>query len=1022
MYQHIDAAVLRATAWPPGRRITWWPDLTSEASGATTWHPWLEQTLRIPGFAAALEHASPVLARRARDICEGRQVAEPAARKVVLSVMRYALRASGRATPFGLFAGAVPIRFGATAAIRVGNEHRAVARPDSAWLTAVIERLEADPELQPHLEVQAADPVAERDGHLVREHRPAGSGGGTPVHVTIRASTPVRSAMDAAREPIRLKYLAAKLSADFPDAPHGTVTRLLSDLIAQQFLVTNLRASSLATDSLHHLLAVLTSAKADEMATVTDTVARLREVADGLTHHNTAASPTLARETRERLKTAMRPISPATEPTLAIDLRLAAEVTLPGSVVAEAERAASALVRLSGRTALSTAWTTWHGRFLERYGPRALVPLLDAVDAGTGLGYPAGFLGGPPSPQRSTLTERDTKLLALAQNAALRRIPEVALDDAAIADLAVPGGKRHVQQSTELAARIHAPSPRALDAGEFTLAITGVSRRAGTMAGRFLDLFPPVDRERMAKAYRAAPPATASALPVQLSAPPLYASTQNVARSPAVLPAVLALNEFQHQGAVTRVRLSDIAVTADVRRLYLISLPLRRPLEFAKLDAVEAVHRVHPLVRFLTEATEALNTPCTTFDWGAATELPFLPALWYGRTILSPARWLLTAADIADREANWPAWHRSLDAWRAEVGAPSTVYVGEGDQRIRLDLTEPAHRAVLRTQLERTGRAMLRADAAADAGWLGGRVHEVVIPLAATGAPPPAPNWLNGNDPVRRDHGRPPGCDGRFLIKLYSDPSRHNVILSRLPALLSEFDEAQWWFLPYRDPQDHLRLRLNVPAEQSATAVTTTATWTEQLRRAGLVGRVQWDTDFPETARFGGHSAINAAEAYFAADSEAAVSQRRSSADTNGPHPQAWTAASMLDLTIGMMGDPAAAMRWLIKHAPTTSPAPDRNLYDQAVALANPHDRRHRARQPGGEQITARWARRAETLATYRAALHTPGPANTATLLPELLHLHHTRAAGLDLDAERRCLHLARAAALSWTARGGRKP
>jgi hypothetical protein len=38
-------------------------------------------------------------------------------------------------------------------------------------------------------------------------------------------------------------------------------------------------------------------------------------------------------------------------------------------------------------------------------------------------------------------------------------------------------------------------------------------------------------------------------------------------------------------------------------------------------------------------------------------------------------------------------------------------------------------------------------------------------------------------------------------------------------------------------------------------------------------------------------------------------------------------------------------------------------------------------------------------------------------VLPDLLHLHHARVAGPDVAAERACLHLARAAALSWLAR-----
>ncbi|MEU2720176.1 lantibiotic dehydratase [Streptomyces smyrnaeus] len=1021
MYEYIDAAMLRAAAWPPDRRIAFWPDLTGD--GAASWRPWLEQTLRMPGFAAALEQASPVLAHRVRQICDGRRVPESAARKAIVAVMRYALRASGRATPFGLFAGVAPARIGGASAARIGTGHRAVARPDATWFTTVVDCLEADHTIQLRLTVQAHPLAVERDGHVVLEHRPAGSGGGTPEHVQVRLTTPVKAALDAARAPIRASDLVAKLTADFPHVPAPTVHRLLAGLIDQRLLVTNLRPPGTTTDPLGHVLATLgaaSSASAEDTATGAEPTAKLREIDRALERHNRTADPAIAQDKRAEATAMMRGFSPASGPVLSIDLRLNAEVAIPGSVAAEATRAAAALIRLSGRDALSRGWVAWHGRFLERYGPRAIVPLLDAVDSEAGLGYPAGFLGGPPAPAETAVSERDAKLLTLAQNAALHGHHEIVLDDAMVTDLAEIGPERPIQPTTEVTVRIAAPSVRALDAGEFTLAVVGVSRSAGTMTGRFLSLLDRRDRERMAAAYATAATATENALRVQITSPPLYPGTGNVARTPLLMPAAVRLGECHDDGGTALVDVEDLAVTADAHRLYLISISRRRPLEFVTMNAVEPTRRTHPLVRFLAEAPHALSVPCTTFDWGVASGLPFLPALRYGRTILSPARWRLAAADLTDPAADWARCDRSLCAWRDQTGVPSVVYLGDGDQRLRLDLDESSHRALLRTHMRRHGSAVLRAETAADAGWIGGHPHEVVIPLATTRSPAKEPYWLNGAPVAGREHGRLPGCDGRFFIKLYARRDRHVGILTRhLPDLLHPLaDEVRWWFLPYRDPDDHLRLRLTVPDGQAAEAAAAIGAWTRRLRRAGLLARVQWDTDFPETARFGGRQAWEAAEAYFAADSETAVAQLACCAATGGPDGRALTAASLLDVAIGLIGDAGEAMRWLIGHSQTTGTAPDRSLYEQAITLASPHDHTVLARQPGGEEVITCWTRRRHALTAYRATLTTAEAVTTDVVLPELLHLHHTRMAALDMEAERRCVHLARAAALSWTARG----
>ncbi|MFI1825402.1 lantibiotic dehydratase [Streptomyces sp. NPDC020412] len=1007
MYAYVDAALLRAGAWAPEHFVQPCPDPGGDAG---SWRAWLEQTSRIPGFTDALQQASPTLAHGVRDICDGKDLPEPAVRKVTFAVLRYLMRASSRATPFGLFAGVAPVRTSDTATVRIGTAHRTAGRPDAVWLTRVIEHLEADQALLPLLTVQTHVLAVEKDGHLVLDHRGTGSSGGAPARVQVRATTPVKSALKAARHPVRGADLVTELADDFPHVPAEVIGKLLADLTAQRFLITNLRAPITATNPLDHLLNALDAAGAENVPTVAATVARLKALAVAL------ARPRPGRR-RTRIAATTQELAAGSGTELAVDLRIDGEATIPPVVADEAARAATALVRLARHPFLNRAWANWHGRFLERYGPRALVPVLDAVDGDTGLGYPAGFLGGPPAPADAPLTERDRKLLALAQNAALRRQHEIVVDDAVFADLATEAPSRSVQPTTELIVRINASSTRALEEGEFTLAVTGVSRTAGTMTGRFLHLLDADDRERMAKAYATVATATDGALPVQISAPPLHATTENVARAPAVLPAVLTWGAW-HDHDRGRVLLDDIAVTADVHRLHLVSRSRRRPLEFVTLNAVEPVHRTHPLARFLTEATHAMSAPCAVFDWGAATALPFLPAVRYGRTILSPARWLLTSADLADREADQRRWDASLAAWRAQVNVPSTVYVGDGDQRLRLDLDEPAHQVLLRAQVQRSGTAVLRAETTPDTGWIGGCPHELVIPLARTGPGRRAPWWLDAEPVTGDEHGHLPGCDGRFLIKLYARPERHGSILRRLPELLAELDgTTRWWFLPYRDPDEHLRLRLVVPNGQEK-ALGAVGAWTRGLREAELLSRAQWDTDFPETARFGGPETIDAAERFFAADSEAATAQIAFSAANGGADPQAMAAASMLDLTTGLIGSPVDAMTWLIDHARTTSTAPARGVYELAVALGNPYDHSALVQRPGGGEVLDSWARRRAVLADYKAALDTAGTADATVLLPELLHLHHTRVAGIDLEAEGQCLHLARAAALSWTARG----
>jgi thiopeptide-type bacteriocin biosynthesis protein len=486
------------------------------------------------------------------------------------------------------------------------------------------------------------------------------------------------------------------------------------------------------------------------------------------------------------------------------------------------------------------------------------------------------------------------------------------------------------------------------------------------------------------------------------------------------MPRLLPLGEH-HDNRQGRIALRDIAVTADAHRLCLVWLSQRRLVEPVVLNAVEPVHHTLPIVRFLTEAPTALTARCAAFDWGAAASLPFLPALRHGRTIISPARWLLPAAALPGPTASSREWGGCLAAWLDAAGCPKAVYLGGGDQRIGLDLAEPAHQALLRDHLSRMDAVLLRAAPTAEsAGWIGGHAHEIVIPLATTITPAPPPRLPNHAVDARA-HGRLPGCDGRVYVKVYGHPDRQTTIVTRhLPSLIEALDaKDRWWFLRYGDPEPHLRLRLKLAHADAAGAI---GDWAQRLRRAGLTARVQFDTDYPETARFGGPAAVAAAEDCFTADSAAALAQLATACHNGVPDLLALTAASLLDLATGLIGDTSAATHWLIGHTRPSRPAPARVVYDEAVRLADPHTTAPLAALPEGERILSAWRHRREALTAYRDTLRAEGSTCPITLLPDLLHLHHTRIAGPDPGSERTCLHLARAAALSWAARTRSQP
>ncbi|GAA1311749.1 lantibiotic dehydratase [Saccharothrix xinjiangensis] len=1004
LYRHVGVALVRAAAAPLTDAPDQWPDLAD----VPACRAWLNRMWSRPGLAEAVRQASPSLADQVEAIRAGRAVTDRRVRGATVSTARYVLRSIGRPTPFGLFAGVAPVAATGASVVRWGREHRATARVNTEWLADIITRVEGAVDLLERLEVTVNDLARRRGDRLEIPHG--------PNRVTIQYTGAVAAVWDAAAIPIRFGELVDKLAGHFAtDRPK--VRHTLAVLVKQGYLLTELRAPFTVTDPFAHVLARLHAAGGDSVPEIATLLRDLDAVLTGLAGHNDPNTPVAGQDRiRADLIRRMRALSPAGRTPLAADLLLDCNISVPRAVTREMECAASALLRMTRRPTGDPAWRDYHGVFVDRYGVGTLVSLLDVVCPDSGLGYPARYQGSVHSPPIPEFSERDERLAALAWRAAVDGTGEIVLADQDVTDLGSEDfDVRYIPPHVELSARIHADSMAALEQGEFTLTVAP-ARSAGTLTSRFT---PMATGSGLASAYRGLPAATDGALRAQLSFGPRYAPAENVCRVPAYLDHVIPLGEHRgHGDEATLIRLDDLAVTATRDRLYLVSRSRRRVVEPQVFHALALDKQPPPLARFLAELPRAFSASWFQFDWGPLARLPRLPRVRYGRTVLSPAQWRLTTDDLTPRQ-DGEGWPRLLDRWRRLWGCPQVVELRDADRTLRLSLDEPAHATLLHAHLVKHGQAVLyEATPIAEYGWIGHHAHEIALPLVTTH--PAAPDPLRGALPeLNNTHGQLPCAPGSTWLtaKIYTHPERmDDVITGHLPALLDELDaDTPWWFLRYHSPHedDHLRLRLNPTPDHYAACTKALGKWTQRMRQAGVAGRLVFDTYHPEVGRYGHGAALPAAETVFAADSRFVAATLHARLTTTVP-PTALVVAGMVGIIDAFLGDPALAIDWLTSHPASTASARDRQITGQAIRLAADTDELRRL--PGWTaQVDQAWHARATTLAEYRTRL--PPDVDTDVVLESLLHMHHNRALGIDVESERACRRLARQAAFTRRAR-----
>src|SRR5262249_53485951 len=132
----------------------------------------------------------------------------------------------------------------------------------------------------------------------------------------------------------------------------------------------------------------------------------------------------------------MRALAPGTGQVIAADTAVDGDITIPGAVMDEAAAVAAGLGGKTAQPVGASGWGGYHGRFRERYGPGAVVPVRELV-ADSGLGFPAGFLGSPRRKAVRSAVGRDAALLALIQEAVIDGRPELDLTEPVIASLTV---------------------------------------------------------------------------------------------------------------------------------------------------------------------------------------------------------------------------------------------------------------------------------------------------------------------------------------------------------------------------------------------------------------------------------------------------------------------------------------------------------------------------------------------------------------------------------------------------------
>jgi thiopeptide-type bacteriocin biosynthesis protein len=870
--------------------------------------------------------------------------------KLERTLYRYIARMTGRATPFGLFAGCSVGEIGAKTSLEIGplKSYRRRSRLDMEYLCNLADQVSSDPGSRNALVCRPNTSLyfaARRYFHVQSYSK---NGIQRYQLVATERSSYLAATLERAERGAVMAELAAQIAAGDPEISMEEAEDYIGQLVQSQVLVSDLFPPLTDREPIEEMIAQFRQARmpslADSLRSVAERLRTLDEegVGANLDHYHGLAAALSA------LPASFRP-----EHIVQVDtIKPAVLACLSSRLIDEIIEGVEVL-RSIGARMLHDPLQDFRQEFQERYLDQE-IPLVLALDEEVGIGFEHGSRAGTLA--EPLLQDIDFQSQAEFSQPRSKRLNPVLLRK--VGELQHLKG--HVLSlDPALLSTLRIENPLPLPAafsvmgtvcqkgaengrGEDSFYLQAI---AGPSGANFLGRFCSADEQlarRVREHLRSEEDATdGNAIFAEIVHLP-EGRAGNVLYRPALRSYEIPFLARSGVAPERQIAVADLMVSVQQGRVVLRS----RRLGCEVLPRLTTAHNfTHPsnlkLYSFLCLLQTQSIAPGLAWNWGLLQEAGFLPRVVMGNIVFSLARWLLTKETI-----EWLSAHvgrerlRRVQDWRQRNNLPRFVFLTETDNQLLIDFDNVLSVETFVEYVKKLPEARLTEmfpgpDALCANGPEGTFVNEVIIPFVQHAAPACEPR--SGPEPTAElpagsGSERPaarmgPGLEQRTFVpgsewlfaKIYTSPvGADQILLEVIQPLLSmiraENATDHWFFLRYGDPHWHLRVRFHGdPRKLTGYVLPELQSLLASHMRDGIAWRLQFDTYEREIERYGGAAGIRLAEQIFHLDSELCLQLLSTISDSLGTKVRWYLAFCSIDHILTAMGLDLKQKHGLIK-------------------------------------------------------------------------------------------------------------
>lgn len=795
--------------------------------------------------------------------------------KTKSAVRRYYNRMKSRCTPFGMFAGVSSAQFDKTTDLqREPIAIDTVSMPDMSWLIPVLLRIEQSESIKSALKFSRNPELLIRQDRVCLVQKSSGISGSTQKS-NLKATPALIKAITLASNPITIVELASALHLEF-GGTLDSATRLCNQLIQNNFLLSELR---IPLSDWHTL-----EKKLFELADRNDAPELLLSVLS-LLNKLKQWDESKSKDAQEYLDI-LEEFRQTADSKANNYIKVDSVFGLTGKNVSEKvgfeiAKAAELLLTLSPMRHASLA--TFKLSFASKYQIDREVPILELLNPQFGLGSP--YHTSPNYYNHAGVAARLPKLLELAVGAISEKKQEIELTEQDLKSLQIwQANTSEAPISMDIFAAVVADSREDIDRGDFMIAVSPRCGEigAGRTSGRFANALGKTVIESINRT-RELEQLNSKRLLVDVACWPLVDRLSNVAVGPFTRQFCVNSN-CVGDSTSTNIPLSEIVIGIANDQFY------ARWIRTGQLIAATSNNMLNPQllpdsIRFLLDiANDGLPIPYP-FEWGAAATLDFLPRLKFGRIILSPAQWnLRQVATLALEAKSLSAFESMLTDWRQKSKVPDRALLSQSvtdDSPMLLDFRNRDDISTLYEKGKKLGTAQIfLSECLSFSKWhtVGDEHYSTEIVAEVIRAD--LKNISENNESVSsrktvvsaNQYMKTPGSDWLYIELNCGRDSHHEILRSAAhvaDTLSAEGAIVQWFFVPYMNPWEQLRIRYQISnGSLYNRTLPVVCSWASELVQKGLAHSFSIESYDREIERYGGVQGTEAAEKFFCLDSK----------------------------------------------------------------------------------------------------------------------------------------------------------